>query len=83
MPERTTPPFRADHVGSLLRPPALLDARRRRAAGEISAAQLREAEDAAILEAVRRQEAMENSGAPGSISTSCKSFLTLRSGCRR
>ena len=58
MPERTAPPFRADHVGSLLRPPALLDARRRRAAGEISAAQLREAEDAAILEAVRRQEAL-------------------------
>jgi 5-methyltetrahydropteroyltriglutamate--homocysteine methyltransferase len=58
MAERTAPPFRADHVGSLLRPPALLDARRRRAAGEISATQLRTIEDAAILEAVRRQEAI-------------------------
>src|SRR5580698_4052464 len=56
MPERTTPPFRADHVGSLLRPPALLEARRKHAAGEITAAQLRASEDAAILDAVRRQE---------------------------
>jgi len=58
MPERTAPPFRADHVGSLLRPPALLEARRRRAADEISRAQLRAIEDEAILGAVRRQEAI-------------------------
>ena len=37
MSRRTTPPFRADHVGSLLRPPALLEARARRKAGEIDA----------------------------------------------
>jgi len=56
MTARTTPPFRADHVGSLLRPPALLDARARRKAGENSAEQLTEAEDAAIRGVVRMQE---------------------------
>jgi 5-methyltetrahydropteroyltriglutamate--homocysteine methyltransferase len=53
---RTTPPFRADHVGSLLRPPELLAARDDFAAGQISAAQLRTVEDAAIAGAVRMQE---------------------------
>jgi 5-methyltetrahydropteroyltriglutamate--homocysteine methyltransferase len=53
---RTTPPFRADHVGSLLRPRALLDARSRFQQGEIGAAQLRQAEDQAIRDAVRMQE---------------------------
>jgi 5-methyltetrahydropteroyltriglutamate--homocysteine methyltransferase len=52
---RDTPPFRADHVGSLLRPPALLDARARRAAGEIDAAELRAVEDDAIRDVVRMQ----------------------------
>ena len=50
------PPFRADHVGSLLRPPELLRARTNRAQGRVSAAQLREIEDAAIRDAVRMQE---------------------------
>jgi 5-methyltetrahydropteroyltriglutamate--homocysteine methyltransferase len=50
------PPFRADHVGSLLRPPALLQARDRFKNGEISAAQLRIIEDASILDVVRMQE---------------------------
>src|SRR5712675_966620 len=50
------PPFRADHVGSLLRPPALLRARDRFKNGEISAAQLRTIEDASILDVVRMQE---------------------------
>jgi 5-methyltetrahydropteroyltriglutamate--homocysteine methyltransferase len=54
---RHNPPFRADHVGSLLRPPELLAARRRRQAGEISADELRRVEDAAIREAVKMQEA--------------------------
>ncbi len=49
--------FRADHVGSLLRPPELLKARRRHEAGEITAGELRAAEDAAIAAAVRMQEA--------------------------
>jgi len=53
MTARTTPPFRADHVGSLLRPQALLDARARHKAGEIDADALREVEDAAIRDAVR------------------------------
>ncbi|GAA4586357.1 5-methyltetrahydropteroyltriglutamate--homocysteine methyltransferase [Actinoplanes octamycinicus] len=50
-----TPPFRADHVGSLLRPPQLLDARSRRATGEIDADQLRAIEDDAIRDVVRMQ----------------------------
>ena len=53
---RTTPPFRADHVGSLLRPPELLQARRRYAAGEIDADGLRAAEDAAIRAVVALQQ---------------------------
>jgi 5-methyltetrahydropteroyltriglutamate--homocysteine methyltransferase len=52
---RTTPPFRADHVGSLLRPPALLTARQRRAQGEIGVDELRAAEDEAILDVIRMQ----------------------------
>jgi 5-methyltetrahydropteroyltriglutamate--homocysteine methyltransferase len=50
------PPFRADHVGSLLRPPAVLRARDDFAAGRITADELRDTEDAAIREVVRRQE---------------------------
>jgi 5-methyltetrahydropteroyltriglutamate--homocysteine methyltransferase len=52
---RSTPPFRADHVGSLLRPPALLRAREQFAAQEITAEQLRAAEDAAIRDVVAMQ----------------------------
>lgn len=51
------PPFRADHVGSLLRPPEVLTARSERAAGSITAEQLRAVEDAAIATAVARLEA--------------------------
>src|SRR6476469_8879851 len=53
---RAEPPFRADHVGSLLRPRALLDAREQFAAGAISRKELSEAEDAAIVEAIAMQE---------------------------
>ncbi|SDH12582.1 5-methyltetrahydropteroyltriglutamate--homocysteine S-methyltransferase [Klenkia brasiliensis] len=49
------PPFRADHVGSLLRPPHLLEARGRFAAGELDAEGLRAVEDAAVDEVVRLQ----------------------------
>ena len=55
MTARSTPPFRADHVGSLLRPPELLRAREDFAAGRIDAAALRAAEDEAIAGAVRLQ----------------------------
>ena len=55
-PARTTPPFRADHVGSLLRPPELLAERERFAAGEIDAEELRAVEDDAIRDAVAMQE---------------------------
>jgi 5-methyltetrahydropteroyltriglutamate--homocysteine methyltransferase len=50
------PFFRADHVGSLLRPKALHEARAKFAKGEIAREQLRAAEDAAIRDAVRMQE---------------------------
>jgi 5-methyltetrahydropteroyltriglutamate--homocysteine methyltransferase len=53
--DRSGPPFRADHVGSLLRPQRLLDARARHAAGEIDDAELRGVEDEAIAEVVRMQ----------------------------
>ena len=53
---RTRPPFRADHVGSLLRPMELREARRARAAGGMSDAGLREVEDRCIARAVRKQE---------------------------
>ena len=54
---RTTPPFRADHVGSLLRPPRLLDAREDLAKGSITAAELRTIEDEEIGKAVEMQRA--------------------------
>jgi 5-methyltetrahydropteroyltriglutamate--homocysteine methyltransferase len=53
---RTSPPFRADHVGSLLRPAAVHAARADLAAGRITAGQLREIEDEHIRDAVRLQE---------------------------
>ena len=56
MTERTTPPFRADHVGSLLRTAPLKEARARREKNEISAAELKEAEDRAISAVISRQE---------------------------
>jgi 5-methyltetrahydropteroyltriglutamate--homocysteine methyltransferase len=54
---KLNPPFRADHVGSLLRPPAVLDGRRRRLAGEIDAAELRHIEDEAIAAMIPKLEA--------------------------
>ncbi len=56
MTARSTPPFRADHVGSFLRPKYLLEARERKARGEIGAAELRQIEDRAIAEIVKFQE---------------------------
>jgi 5-methyltetrahydropteroyltriglutamate--homocysteine methyltransferase len=53
---RTKPPFRADHVGSFLRPAELLEAREKKQKGTISAAQLREVEDRAIRDIVKFQE---------------------------
>jgi 5-methyltetrahydropteroyltriglutamate--homocysteine methyltransferase len=52
---RDLPPFRADHVGSLLRPANLLGARSQRATGEIDADELRAVEDEAIRDVVRMQ----------------------------
>jgi methionine synthase II (cobalamin-independent) len=55
---RSKPPFRADHVGSLLRPAELLRARDDLPAGRIDAEELRRIEDDAIREVVRKQEAV-------------------------
>ena len=55
---RTRPPYRADHVGSLLRPAALKEARLKHERGEIDAAELRAAEDEAIAAVIRTQEAV-------------------------
>jgi len=54
--KRTKPPFRADHVGSLLRPASLKQARERRAKGEISAADLKAVEDREIERVIKKQE---------------------------
>jgi methionine synthase II (cobalamin-independent) len=56
MTQRTVPPFRADHVGSLLRPAALKQVRERRAKGEIDAAALKTIEDREIVRVIERQE---------------------------
>jgi 5-methyltetrahydropteroyltriglutamate--homocysteine methyltransferase len=56
MSKRTKPPFRADHVGSLLRPVALKKAREQRAKGEITPAQLKEIEDREIERVIKKQE---------------------------
>src|SRR5215469_4120506 len=50
------PPFRADHVGSLLRPPELLQTRAEHQAGRVSAGELRRVEDQAIRDVVRMQQ---------------------------
>jgi 5-methyltetrahydropteroyltriglutamate--homocysteine methyltransferase len=55
MTTRSTPPFRADHVGSFLRPAYLLQAREQAARQEITAAELRAVEDRAIAEIVQFQ----------------------------
>ena len=54
--QRIKPPFRADHVGSLLRPKALHEARARRAKGEISAEDLKAVEDREIERVIKKQE---------------------------
>jgi 5-methyltetrahydropteroyltriglutamate--homocysteine methyltransferase len=54
--ERTKPPFRADHVGSLIRPDTLIAAREKAEKNEISAAELKPIQQAAIREVVRMQE---------------------------
>ena len=58
MPPRTTPPFRADHVGSLLRTAALKQARADRARNAISAECLKEIEDQEIVALIGKQEAV-------------------------
>ena len=56
--QRTRPPFRADHVGSLLRPAALRDAREQHARGALSQGALTEIEDRAITALIAKQEAI-------------------------
>ncbi|HEX2653073.1 MAG TPA: cobalamin-independent methionine synthase II family protein [Xanthobacteraceae bacterium] len=54
--KRTRPPFRADHVGSLLRSAALKDARAKRERGEITAEALKKVEDQEIIKIIKKQE---------------------------
>src|SRR6478672_12668881 len=54
--QRTKPPYRADHVGSLIRPDALIKAREQAEKGAISPAELRRIQQAAIRDVVRMQE---------------------------
>ena len=54
--KRTTPPFRADQVGSFLRTPPLKEARAKREKGEIGAADLKKVEDQEIEKLVKKQE---------------------------
>src|SRR5205823_3990068 len=54
--KRTTPPFRADQVGSLLRSPSLKEARAKRERGELTAGQLNDVEDREIASVIRKQE---------------------------
>src|SRR5712692_5577767 len=56
--KRTKAPFRADHVGSLLRPAPLKEARAKREKGEITAEQLEEVEDREIEKVIKKQEAI-------------------------
>src|SRR5215469_13280028 len=55
--QRTKPPFRADHVGSLLRSAALKEAREKRSSGALSAAAFKEIEDREIEGVIKKQEA--------------------------
>ena len=55
---KINPPFRADHVGSLLRPKAVLDARHRHHNGEITKEALRQVEDQYIAQVVKKEEAI-------------------------
>ena len=54
--KRTKPPFRADHVGSLLRPKSIHEARAKRAKGEITAEALHQIEDREIEKVIKKQE---------------------------
>ena len=56
MSQRTTPPFRADHVGSLLRPQALIEARQKFARKELPAEELRRVEQESVRAVVKMQE---------------------------
>ena len=56
MPPRTAPPFRADHVGSLLRTRSLKEARARHEKGGVSAVELKAIEDREIAAAIKKQE---------------------------
>jgi 5-methyltetrahydropteroyltriglutamate--homocysteine methyltransferase len=58
MPDRRTPPFRADHVGSFLRPPELADAARKMRRGQLDAAGFRAVQDNAIRDIVAFQEGL-------------------------
>src|ERR1043165_9186862 len=68
MTQRTKPPFRADHVGSILRTAPVKDARAKREKGEITAAQLKEIEDREIEKIIKKKEEVgRNGGSAGDV----------------
>ena len=78
MPSVANPPYRADHVGSLLRPQAVKDARKRfHEERAIDAEGLRAVEDEAIRDAVRLQE---NAGLPAATDGETIEFSTKAPG---
>ena len=77
MSARTAAPFRADHVGSLLRPKALYEARAKAKKGEISAAELKKAEDQHIREVVGFRAASRNVFLEAHVAGKMR-FLTMR-----
>src|SRR5512140_2013113 len=56
MTQRSKPPFRADHVGSILRTAPVKQARAQREKGSVTAAQLKEVEDREIEKIIKKQE---------------------------
>src|SRR6188768_3807395 len=81
--KRTKPPFRADHVGSLLRPRSIHEARAKRAKGEITAPALKDIEDREIERVMRTQACTPSptasSAARGGISISSGASTAPRS----
>ena len=80
---RTKPPFRADHVGSLLRPAALKQARAKREKGEIGAAELKALEDREIEKIIAKQQEIGLSHiiSTGNEAGACTTFASQLDSC--
>ena len=80
--QRTKPPFRADHVGSLIRPEALIKAREQAEKQQMPVAELQRIQQAAIRDVVRMQEELGPSSSPTASSTSTPGTATSCSSSR-